>query len=92
MSSLCLILPLARRTDPATSHAAVNKAAAVAPSQRNIIAAALARESGTVKQISDRCGLSQYAVSKRLKEMETIGIIELTGEVIDGCRVWRKKA
>ncbi len=36
---LCLVVPLARRTDPATSHAAANKAAAIAPSQRNIIAA-----------------------------------------------------
>ena len=86
---LCLILPLARRTDPAVSHAAAAKAASVAPSQRNIIAAALSTP-GTVKQISDRCGLSQYAVSKRLPELQRMGLIELTGREIDGCREWRK--
>lgn len=89
MNQLCLVLPLARRTDPATSHAAANKAASITPSQRNIIAAALSTP-GTVKAISDRCGLSQYAVSKRLPELAQLGVIELTGEVIDGCRVWRK--
>ena len=87
---LCLVVPLARRTDPATSHAAANKAASIAPSQRNIIAAALACEPGTVKAISDRCGLSQYAVSKRLPELQRMGLIELTGREIDGCREWRK--
>ena len=87
---LCLVVPLARRTDPATSHAAANKAASIAPSQRNIIAAALAYSPGTVKQISDRCGLSQYAVSKRLIEMQRMGLIELTGREIEGCREWRK--
>lgn len=86
---LCLIVPLARRTDPATSHAAANKAAHIAPSQRNIIAAALSTP-GTVKAISDRCGLSQYAVSKRLPELQRMGLIELTGREIDGCREWRK--
>ena len=89
MNQLCLVLPLARRTDPATSHAAANKAASIAPSQRNIIAAALSTP-GTVKQISDRCGLSQYAVSKRLPELQRMGLIELTGREIDGCREWRK--
>ena len=89
MNQFCLVLPLARRTDPATSHAAANKAASIAPSQRNIIAAALSTP-GTVKQISDRCGLSQYAVSKRLPELQRMGLIELTGREIDGCREWRR--
>ncbi len=86
---LCLVVPLARRTDPATSHAAANRAASIAPSQRNIIAAALAYEPGTVKMIADRTGLSQYAVSKRLPELERMGLIRLTGREIDGCREWR---
>ena len=90
MNQFCLVLPLARRTDPATSHAAANKAASITPSQRNIIAAALAYEPGTVKQISDRCGLSQYAVSKRLPELQRMGLIELTGREVDGCREWAK--
>ena len=89
---LCLVVPLARRTDPATSHAAANKAASIAPSHRNIIAAALRYEPATVKTISDRCGLSQYAVSKRLGEMQRLGLIELTGRELDGCREWRRRA
>lgn len=89
---LCLILPLARRTDPAVSHAAAAKAAAVAPSHRNIIAASL-RANGpqTVKGIADSTGLSQYAVSKRIVEMQRMGLIELTGREIQGCREWRAK-
>lgn len=91
MNQLCLIvpLPLARKSDPYTSKQAANKAAKIAPSQRNIIAAALSTP-GTVKAISDRCGLSQYAVSKRLPELQRMGLIELTGREIDGCREWRK--
>lgn len=88
---LTLILPLPRyrKTDPYTSKQAANKAASIAPSQRNIIAAALSTP-GTVKQISDRCGLSQYAVSKRLPELQRMGLIELTGREVDGCREWAK--
>ena len=95
MNQLTLVLPFpaTRRRDPATSHAAAAKAAAVAPSHRNIIADCL-REHGplTVKQIAERTGLTQYAASKRLPELERLGLAEPTGEVIDGCRVWRKKA
>ena len=90
-AQLCLVLslPRSRRSDPQTSKAAASRAAKIAPSQRNIIAAALSTP-GTVKQISDRCGLSQYAVSKRLPELQRMGLIELTGREIDGCREWRK--
>lgn len=90
--ALVLPLPLARKRDPATSHAAANKAASIAPSHRNIIAAALREGPATVKQISDRCGLSQYAVSKRLIEMQRMGLIELTGRELEGCREWRRRA
>ena len=91
MAQLALILPLpvARRTDPKVSHEAAAKAASIAPSHRNIIAAALRYSPGTVKQISDRCGLSQYAVSKRLPELERMGLIELTGRELEGCREWK---
>lgn len=89
---LCLVVPLARRSDPKVSHDAAAKAASIAPSQRNIIAAALTRGPATVKTISDRCGLSQYAISKRLIEMQRLGLIELTGRELDGCREWRRRA
>lgn len=88
--ALVLPLPLARKRDPATSHAAAAKASSIAPSHRNLIAAALREGPATVKTISDRCGLSQYAVSKRLSELERLGMIELTGEIRDGCRIWRR--
>ena len=91
MNQLCLIvpLPLARKSDPYTSKQAANKAAKIAPSQRNIIADAL-REPGTVKDVAERTGLTQYAVSKRLPELQRMGLIELTGREIDGCREWRR--
>ena len=88
---MCLVLPLprARKTDPATSHAAANKAAHIAPSQRNIIADAL-REPGTVKDVAERTGLTQYAVSKRLPELQRMGLIVATGVEREGCREWRR--
>lgn len=89
--TLILPLPLARRDNPQTSHRAAERAAKVAPSHRNIIAASL-RANGpqTVKGIADSTGLSQYAVSKRLPELSQMGLIELTGLEVDGCREWRK--
>ena len=94
MNQLTLVLPFpaTRRRDPATSHAAAAKAAAVAPSHRNIIAASLrANGAQTVKGIADSTGLSQYAVSKRIVEMQRMGLIELTGRELQGCREWRAK-
>ena len=90
MNQLCLILPLARRTDPATSHSAASKAAKIAPSQRNIIAACISEAPATVKEISERTGLTQYAVSKRLSELAQSGRIVATGVEREGCREWRK--
>ena len=91
MNQLCLIvpLPLARKSDPYTSKQAANKAAKIAPSQRNIIADAL-REPGTVKDVAERTGLTQYAVSKRLTELARMGLIVATGVEREGCREWRK--
>ena len=88
---LTLILPLPRyrKTDPYTSKQAANKAAHIAPSQRNIIADAL-REPGTVKDVAERTGLTQYAVSKRLPELERTGLIVATGVEREGCREWRR--
>lgn len=89
MNQLCLIIPLARRSDPQTSHNAAAKAAPIAPTHRNIIAACI-RDHGqlTVKEIADRTDLSQYAVSKRMVELERLAIIAPTGDERDGCRVW----
>lgn len=87
-----LILPLSRRTDPATSHAAAAKAASVAPSHRNIIMDAL-RHFGPLTQygIEHHTGLLAHKVGKRLVELERLGLAEPTGEVEQGCRKWRAK-
>ena len=90
-AQLCLVLslPRSRRSDPKTSKAAASRAAKIAPSQRNIIADAL-REPGTVKDVAERTGLTQYAVSKRLPELQRMGLIVATGVEREGCREWRR--
>ena len=90
MNQLCLILPLARRRDPQTSKAAATRAASVAPSHRNIILAAIAESPATVKEVAERTGLTQYAVSKRLPELERMGLIAQTGVEREGCREFRR--
>ena len=92
MQQLCLIvpLPIARRTDPQTSKAAVARVASVAPSHRNIIAAAIASIPMTVKEVARFTGLTQYAVSKRLPELERMGLIVQTGVEREGCREWKR--
>lgn len=85
--ALTLPAPRARRRDPATSHKAAARAQSVAPSHRNIIAAAL-ETPGTVKDVAARTGLSQYAASKRLAELAAMGLIRLTGQEREGCREW----
>ena len=90
MNHLCLILPLARRTDPATSHAAVNKAARIAPSQRNIIADALRDGPATVRELERRTGLAAHAIGKRMIELERLGFAAPTGVERHGMREWRK--
>ena len=89
MNHLCLILPLARRTDPATSHAAVNKAARIAPSQRNIILSALREHPrSTVYSLEAETGIAAHAIGKRMIELQRLGLAAPTGEVFEGCRKW----
>ena len=91
MQQLCLIvpLPLARRRDPQTSHAAASRAASVAPSHRNIILAAL-RDRGplTVYGIEAATGIPAHKAGKRMKELERLGLAAPTGNEIEGCRTW----
>ena len=93
MTQLALVLPLpvARRSDPATSHAAAAKAASIAPSHRNIIMDALRVYPGTVYSLEAVTGLDAHRIGKRLIELQRLGLAEPTGEVIDGCREWRAK-
>ena len=88
MMQLDLVIPMARTTDPRTSHAAASRAASTAPTHRNIIMAALRDRPMTVKEIADATGLTQYAASKRLPELQRLGLAGPTGEEREGCRVW----
>lgn len=81
--------PVARRTDPVTSHRAAAKAASITPSHRNIILAAL-REHGelTVYGIEGVTGIAAHRVGKRMVELQRLGLAEPCGES-DGCRIWK---
>jgi predicted Rossmann fold nucleotide-binding protein DprA/Smf involved in DNA uptake len=88
-------LPLfaaARRTDPATSHAAA-KTAPVAEHQR-LIMDALGQGPAGASGIAARCGLLPHQVNKRLGELAKGGRIVETGRTVlsnsgRGEREWR---
>jgi len=88
-------LPLfaaARRSDPATSHAAA-KTAPVSEHQRLIIDA-LGQGHAGASGIAARCGLNGHQVNKRLTELARTGRIVETGRVVTsssgrGEREWR---
>jgi predicted ArsR family transcriptional regulator len=91
-------LPLfaaARRTDPATSHAAA-KTAPVSEHQR-LIMDALAIGPAGASGIAARCGLLGHQVNKRLTELAKAGRIVETGRVVTsasgrGEREWQAAA
>ena len=90
-------LPLfaaARRSDPATSHAA----AATAPvaEHQAVILDALAIGPAGASGIAARCGLSSHQVNKRLTELARGGRIVETGRTVRsgsgrGEREWTRK-
>lgn len=78
-------LPLfagARRTDPATSHAAAAKAVAFKGEHASRIIAALELGPAGQTEIAARAGMTVAQVSKRLKELREAGAIEKTGRVV----------
>lgn len=84
----------ARRTDPATSHAAAAEAGDLAEEHRERILAALAVGSAGASRIGERCRLSSHQVNKRLPELLRAGLVELTGRTVTsasgrGEREWR---
>lgn len=86
--------PLARRTDPATSHAAAVRAHSLASVHQTKILAALKDRDGQIYEIAERSGLTHVQVARRLPDL-TQGKprIRLTGEervgpTGRGCRVW----
>jgi predicted Rossmann fold nucleotide-binding protein DprA/Smf involved in DNA uptake len=90
-------LPLfaaARRTDPATSHAAAAQAGCLAERHERQILAALLDGPLGASGIAKLCGLLPHQVGKRLAKLERDGRITQTGRVVSsasgrGEREWR---
>lgn len=86
---------LARRSDPATSHAAAERAMRFAGSHRQQVLDALCEHGPmTVDMIAKRTGLKSQQINKRTPDLERAGLIELTGRELpsdSGCpeREWR---
>ena len=84
----------ARRTDPATSHAAA--ASAPVAEHQAVILDALAVGPAGASGIAERCGLLPHQVNKRLTELARGGRIVQTGRVVRsgsgrGEREWTRK-
>ena len=88
----------ARRTDPATSHAAARNAERFAASHAGRIMAALREGPRSAKGIEAITGLTVVQVDRRLVELQRAGLCEPmvcdqgVTLVIGGCRVWRVAA
>jgi DNA-binding MarR family transcriptional regulator len=76
--------PLARRTDPATSHDAAANVPAFRGQHHKRILEALAAGPAGQTEIAMRTGLTVAAVSKRLGELRRAGQIERTGREVAG--------
>jgi predicted ArsR family transcriptional regulator len=87
-------LPLFRRTDPATSHAAAATVKTFAGEHHAAILEALSHGPAGASGIAARCGLLGHQVNKRLGELAKAGRIVETGRVVTsssgrGEREWR---
>ncbi len=87
----------ARSTDPITSHQAADSIKDIANQHMDIIVKCL-KEHGPLGKdgIAKQTGLQPTQVSRRLKEMQELGLIELTGKQVTsnsgrGEREWRFK-
>jgi predicted ArsR family transcriptional regulator len=87
----------ARATDPITSFQAADSIKDVAKMHSDVIVAGLKRFGPMGKdQIANNTGLQPNQVSRRLSELEEIGLIELTGKKVKSNsgreeREWRFK-
>lgn len=87
--------PRARATDPWTSHAAAERAAEFAGSQRvRILSLLRAQGPLTPEEIGRELGLDPYAVRKRLPELQAQGLAAPTGQICPTAsgrwqRIWR---
>ena len=80
--SLPLFAPLARRTDPETSHQAAAKARTFHGEHARRILNALAIGPAGQSEIARRTGMTVAAVSKRLGEIRRAGLIERDGDAV----------
>jgi hypothetical protein len=95
---LCFDLaePLARRTDPATSHAAARQAKELAADHQRAILACLEAHGALGKDgIAARTMLTGHAVGKRMAELQRMGLVMLTGRNVPSTagraeREWRR--
>ena len=76
------IFAAARRSDPATSHAAAGQARGLAADHRRRILAALEAGPAGQTEIAARAGLNTHQANKRLAEMRRAGLIEKTGRTV----------
>lgn len=77
-----LTTPSARRTDPATSHAAAESMREAAPIDRQAILVALGFGPAGKDALARRTGLSNVAVARRLPELERQGRAMPTGRTV----------
>lgn len=74
---------LARRTDPATSHAAAARVAEFASTHRAAILAVLKKHPAglTVHEIASMCRLDAHAVGKRMNELKAAALVFVACDV-----------
>lgn len=72
----------ARRSDPATSHAAAASVTTFAGEHHAAILTSLAVGPAGASGIAERCGLSGHQVNKRLTELARTGRIVETGRTV----------
>lgn len=90
-------LPLWRKADPETSKLAGQAAreSGLVGRHEQLILDALAAGPGTKDEISDRCGLTEQQVARRMHSLHRVRLVELTGKTRPSRsgrpeRVWRK--
>ena len=77
------IFPRVRKSDPLTSYVAADSAKELAKKHGSLIVACLVQHGPQGKDgIATHTGLDGNQVARRLKELETLGLIELTGKTV----------
>jgi predicted ArsR family transcriptional regulator len=94
MNDAQLSLPLARRADPDTSHAAADRVAEFSGAHHNAILAALRIGPATVYELAERTGIAAHAIGKRMHELSKAGRVSDSGHRRAspsgrGCIVWK---